>query len=209
MLLQPPLASYRPLAQEIEGKPACAVSHGHPPVGFLFMDAPSQTAGGPRGPPAGHQAISGHVLQLQRDINAWAPLGPPLHSVVREKLQAQQISPEAISSFLLTCGSLNRYDSAWRKFWGFLKVKDLSLDLMSTAEVAAAVLEVSNVFPAQGRYIYSALLQLPSLGGIRFSPLLSKLKRQWNQSIPRYVAFWDPKPVLDSFFYRNVDVTTQ
>ena len=53
-----------------------------------------------------------------------------------------------------------------------------------------------------GRYVYAALLQIPSLSPLRFQPLLSRVKKLWNSAVPKYVTFWDPKPVLQSFVSR-------
>ena len=198
-LLQPPLAPDRPVAPEVERQSPSAVPADNTPVGFIILDAPSQKNAGPQSSPAGYKILSRNVPELQRTIDARASLGPPLHTVIRQSLQKQQVCSETISHFLLSSPGLNRYDSAWRKFWGFLQEKGCCLDEMSLTQVAASLVEVSHIYPSQGRYMYSALLQVPHLAPLRFQPLLSKLKRVWNSSSPKYISFWDAKPVLHSF----------
>ena len=43
---------------------------------------------------------------------------------------------------------------------------------------------------------YSASLLVPGFENVRFSPLLTPLKRRWGDSTPKYAMFYDCQPML-------------
>ena len=123
------------------------------------------------------------------------PVAPSLRDVIRISLEKQQISAESIAHYLGSLTSLPRYESSFKAFWHFcIKLCDpLSA---STFQVASWLLQFNAMSPSAARNAYSALLLIPDMSNLRFCTLLNKCKRQWNQSSPRYPAFWDANDVL-------------
>ena len=62
--------------------------------------------------------------------------------------------------------------------------------------MATAIISLSEMSMAEAGNAYAAVCLLPGFESIKFSPLLKTLKRAWNQSVQKYGAFWDPRPIL-------------
>ena len=125
-------------------------------------------------------------------------VAPPLHFVIRKILEGRQMSAEAIDLYLKSLGDIRRYQNAFNMFWhqcsllkDSLTIKCLTLDF-----VAERLLYLNAVSCSQARSAYAALLMIPGLEQLKFSPLLRKLKQSWNTSQPKYPIFWDMGSVL-------------
>ena len=68
--------------------------------------------------------------------------------------------------------------------------------VVTVQEVAEGLLKLNSFSPAEARNAYSGCLLVPGLGGLRFSPLLAQIKRQWSQNISKYACFWEVSPIL-------------
>ena len=63
--------------------------------------------------------------------------------------------------------------------------------------IADSIVQIFQFSPAQARNAYSATLLLPDIApGLRFHPLLTPYKREWNQNTEKYASFWDALPLL-------------
>ena len=60
----------------------------------------------------------------------------------------------------------------------------------SLLEIATLIVRLSLINKNHARNCYSALLLIPGLDQLRFSPLLKQCKRNWNQGVPKYPAFY-------------------
>ena len=94
-------------------------------------------------------------------------MAPDLHNIVREGLQAKQVSTEAANSYMKDLKSLPRYNRAFKLFWAFCTLKNVSATTATLTEVASLLLQFENVLPTQGRCAYAALLLVPGLEQIR------------------------------------------
>ena len=137
-------------------------------------------------------------------------MAPDLHSIIREGLQAKQVSPEAAKSYLKDLKSLPRYNRAFKLFWAFCTLKNVSATDATLTEVASLLLQFEKLVPTHGRHAYAALLLVPSLEQLQFNPLLRQQKRKWNSSQTRYVSFYNAKEPVErlaaaDFNWRSVD----
>ena len=148
-----------------------------PLLGFKSMVAPTietarQGHTGVYNPP-----ISRHVQKLLGRVHASAQMAPHLCHIVRQGLQAKQIGHEATTTFLKNLNTLNRYNRPFQLFWAFCKIKGLDAIRSTLSQVAGMLLHFENLFPQQARYAYSALLLIPGMDQLAFSPLLKQVKK--------------------------------
>ena len=66
----------------------------------------------------------------------------------------------------------------------------------SLQEVASAIIKMPKFSEAQARNAYSAVLLLPGYSQLRFVPLLTPFKREWNSNIEKYATFWNPVTIV-------------
>ena len=67
---------------------------------------------------------------------------------------------------------------------------------LSNANIAGQIQKLALISPSEAKHAYSALLLIPGLESLKFSPLLKQCKREWNASIAKYSDFWDAQEVL-------------
>ena len=186
-----PLENNFQLAPSVAFKPAPNVHDDNPLLGFKRMVAPTvETARqGHTGVP--HTPLSGDVQKLLGRIHASAEVAPNLHDIIRKGLQAKQIDHEGSKTFLSQLKNIQRYNRPFKLFWAFCKIKGLNATAASLTQVAAMLLNFEKLFSNQARFAYSALLLIPGMDQLAFSPLLKNIKKKWNTSQARYVSFYD------------------
>lgn len=120
--------------------------------------------------------------------------------------------------------TLLRYENAWQKFQHVvapeiysmacqLLAQDIHLESNNPEMLALEILKriplwrlalwlkkfVGACSLSQGRNVYSALILLPPCQQLKWETLLSKTKRGWNVSRPKYSTFFDVEPILSKF----------
>ena len=193
LLCKPPLVGNWKMAAQIKGKPQVNLHDDNALLGFSTMVAPTNQTASQGEPSLSNPPLSGDVQQLLGRINAGSQMAPDLHNLVREGLQAKQVSVEAANSYLKDLKSLPRYNRAFKLFWAFCTLKNVSATTATLTEVASLLLQFEKVMPTQGRCAYAALLLVPGLEQLQFNPLLRQQKRKWNSSQTRYVSFYNAK----------------
>ena len=73
------------------------------------------------------------------------------------------------------------------------------------SQLAAQIIALHALSPAQARNAYSGLILIPGFDQLRFSALLSKCKKLWSESNVRYGAFWDGQDVLQKVLQDPLD----
>ena len=96
--------------------------------------------------------LSRDVQQLLGRINASSQMAPDLHNIIREGLQAKQVSTEAANSYLKDLKSLPRYNRAFKLFWAFCTLKNVSAINAILTEVASLLLQFEKLMPTLGRH---------------------------------------------------------
>ena len=109
-------------------------------------------------------------------------------------------------AYLRGIKSLQRYDLAFKKFWAFCKVHNFDMSTATIPEVAAQLQLMATYFPSESKNVYSALLKIPGLDQLRFSPLLQACKKLWQKSAPKYATFWDPEPKIQQLMKEPLDI---
>jgi hypothetical protein len=123
-------------------------------------------------------------------------MGPPLHHLLRQILQGKQIPNSTIEDFISRHQSLKRYESSFHLLWEILVKSGINPPEASLDQIASAIIQLFQYSIPQARNAYSSMLLISSFEGIRFHPLLSPYKRQWNTNTEKYVHFYDPLPLL-------------
>ena len=117
-----------------------------------------------------------HVFRLPEHLDAQAKMAPSLRDAIRGVLQDKQIPPEAINIYLTKNASITRYDSAFKILWALCRDKGFDLKTASWHQIAAEIIYLNSLSPAQARNAYSALLLIPGFDQIRFPPCLIRAK---------------------------------
>ena len=79
---------------------------------------------------------------------------------------------------------------------------------LSNANILGQIKKLSLISPSEAKHAYSALLLIPGLESLKFSPLLKQCKREWNASIAMYSDFWDAPEVLKKLERQWVKLTS-
>ena len=119
-ICQPPLVNNRQISDKIKNIPKCQNFDGAPLLGFSHMVAPINKAPSPKVPLPANSPNLGNVPKLPRDFHASTKVAPPLHTVLRQMLQSQEVKGEIVENFLSHSPSISRYDSAFRALWVIL-----------------------------------------------------------------------------------------
>ncbi len=101
------------------------MSHDNPLLGFKRMVAPTAQTAKEGHPSIPHTPLSGDVQKLLGSIHATSKVAPDLHNIIREGLQAKQVSPEAATAYLKDLKSLSRYAHAFKLFPAFCKIHNV------------------------------------------------------------------------------------
>ena len=177
-----PQDNHPTLAKQVVEKTSSELSHSGPLLGFSHLVAPfSQTARSKlpshSGTPPG-RSFSG----LLGGALATPKVAPPLHCIIRGVLQRRKVSAEAITTYLKQHKNLAGYDSAINKFWHHCSLQGYDPLLATQDNIASELLQFQKKNFNEARVAYSALLLIPGMEKLRFSPFLSQSKRLWNQS---------------------------
>ena len=208
VLCKSSLDLHKSVAAPFVGESPPHLPNDHPSLGFCTVVAPFGKTESAKKSSFGGKPLSGSFHQQCRPLNASNKMAPDLHFVIRKKLEEQQISSEGIQAYLNQLPSLTRYQSAFEVFWRQCVGQNLDLSTASLWEIASQLLKL-NVFQAhQGRNAYGALLLIPGLDQLRFSPLLKQIKRGWNQSVPKYATFWSGSNLLKKLATQALDWTS-
>jgi hypothetical protein len=124
-------------------------------------------------------------------------------------LQLQKIQGESINAYIASLGPLTRYGSAFKKTVLHCQVagtEQMDLAHVSPSQVDEAILTLAQHSLNDARNSYSACLLIPGFGGLRFHPLLSKIKKDWGGSIQKYASFWNPEKILERFLLEPPDL---
>ena len=114
-----------------------------------------------------------------------------LRYIIREGLQAKQVSIEAANAYLKDLKSINRYNKSFKLFWAFCKLNSMSATSATLSELASMLLQFDKMCPSHGRFAYASLLLIPGLEQLQFNTMLKQVKNKWNSSPCRYVSFYD------------------
>ena len=90
MLCQPPMEFDIGLAPSIESPSSCHLSTDNPPLGFLFMVAPTSETAASASPPVSDTPLSSDVHELSRGIHAKTKMAPTLQCVIRKYYKANK-----------------------------------------------------------------------------------------------------------------------
>ena len=192
LLCQPALDNHRSLVTSPEEESPHNMSVHMPLLGFNVLVAPLNKIGASHSPSNIGSPLVGAIQELLGRVNATAKMAPPLHSVIRGFLQGQQVSDEATVAYLRGIKSLQRYDFAFKKFWAFCKVHNFDMSTATIPEVAAQLQLMATYFPSESKNVYSALLKIPGLDQLRFSPLLQACKKLWQKKCPKICHLLGP-----------------
>jgi hypothetical protein len=178
-------------------------------LGFSHLVAPNSKTARDAKPLHHRPPVSGDVSQLLGGSHATPKVAPPLHLVIRECLQRRQVSPQGIDAYLSKYKSFSRYDNAFNAFWYHCGLHHVTLLSASLEVIASELLLLHQISPPTARHAYSALLLIPGMDQLRFSPLLSRVKREWNHSEARYASFWDASLFLQTLSTQVLDWSTE
>ena len=138
----------------------------------------------------------GSIPKLLGGGNATPSVAPSLSSVIRQKLELQGVQNAHIDTYLALLKSLDRYNRAFRKLFDTLKKLDIDPWGAGTLEVVQGILKMSVESLSEAKMAYSASLLVPGFEAVRFSHLLTPLKRRWGDSTPKYAMVYDCQPML-------------
>ena len=167
-------------------------------MGFTTLVAPVNKIGSARDENARNSPQARHVQQLLGGTNAKTKMAPSLLHCIRGILESKKMSSENISAYLSKLGSLQRYDSAFRKVYVLLREQGMTSEDCSAEQIAGAIITLYDWSPSDARNASSACCLLPHVA-LRFCTLLNPFKRLWNVSCQKYATFWDPENVLRFF----------
>ena len=205
LLCKPSLEPGQPMAPSPMATPQNKVPYGGTAVGFHLMVAPINKAEGT--PQSRHRSgpSSGTLQQLHGPENACHPVAPDLRTFIRKLLEEQQVSDENITLYLSQLPSLPRYQSAFAHFWHQCCANGVQVSTATLSTLAGELVRLFHQKPHQARNAYSALLLLPGLDQLRFSPLLRPCRRQWSLSNPKYSTFWSASTVVQKLAEKPLD----
>ena len=123
LLCKPPLVRNWQVAAQTKRKQAFNLHDDNSLLDFSTMVAPTNQTASQGDPCFPIPPLSRDVQQLLGGINASSQMAPDLHDIVREGLQAKQVSTEAANFFLKDLKSLPRYNKAFKLFGPFVRQK--------------------------------------------------------------------------------------
>jgi hypothetical protein len=133
-------------------------------------------------------------------------VAPPLPDLLRKILEGRKIQNKTIDHFLSRNKSLKRYSSSFKLLWETLVLGGIDPPQATSDQIVDSIIQIFQISPSQARNAYSAVLLIPGVGeGVRFHPLLSPYKKDWNKNIEKYASFWDPLPLLRALQAQSLD----
>ena len=158
LLCKPPLVSNWQMAAQTKGKQAFNLHDDHTLLGFSTMVAPTNQTARQGDPCFPNPPLSRDVQELLGRVHASSQMAPDLHNIFREGLHVKQVSPEAANSYLKDLKSLPRYNRAFKLFWAFCTLKNVSATSATLTEVASFLLQFEKLMPTHSRHAYAAPL---------------------------------------------------
>jgi hypothetical protein len=201
-LCKSPVEGHSAMVGETHVKQKRDMPSGGAYVGFRTLVAPINQNGSTKNKNVGGPAQGRALPKLLGRIDAQAKMAPGLFDCIRFLLEQQEMEKSTIQMYLTHLGNLRRYDSAFRKLFVLLKERFSDPLQVEVHQVAQEILKMYHVSSSDARNAYSAVCLLPGFQHIRFSPLLTPLKKSWNTSQQKYATFWDPSPILQSLSQR-------
>jgi hypothetical protein len=125
-------------------------------------------------------------------------MAPTLHFALRQILQKQEISPQAIDNYMSSLKSLDRYNKPFQYIWCILQNQNVDPPEATIPQIVSALIQLNSFSPSQARNAYSALVCFPPFQGLKFNAQLLPFKRKWNQNVQKYGSFWDAEHVLQA-----------
>lgn len=191
LLCQPTMENNPSVVEAFKNEPRGEMSGHFANVGWCHMVAPTSKTARPWHPHSASSSISRTVSERLGRAHAKAKVAPDLSTFIRKTLESQEVQTEAINFFLGQHKSLNRYNNAFKLLWGIAAENKVDILTCPMSQLAAQIIALHAVAPAQARNAYSGLILIPGFDQLRFSPLLSNCKKMWSESNVRYGAFWD------------------
>ena len=111
------------MVAQIKGKQAFELHDDSTLLGFKFLVAPTSENANKGNPSLSHTPLSRDVQELLGRVNATSQMAPDLCMVIRQGLQAKQVSAEATDAYIKGLKSLPRYDKSFKLFWAFCNLK--------------------------------------------------------------------------------------
>ena len=152
LLCKSPLVRNWQVAAQTKRKQAFNLHDDNSLLGFSTMVAPTNQTASQGNPCFSNPPLSRDVQEFLGRINASSQMAPDLHNIVREGLQAKQVTIEAANSYLKDLKSLPRYNRAFKLFWAFCTSKNVSATNATLTEVASLLLQFEKVMPTHGRH---------------------------------------------------------
>jgi hypothetical protein len=106
-------------------------------------------------------------------------------------MEHKEIQGEVVDTYMKNLPSLERYDRAFKLFWAFCTLQNISATSATLTQVAGLLVQFNDVMPAQARHAYASLLLVPGMDQLQFNPLLRQVKKSWNHSQSKYATFYD------------------
>ena len=183
------LEHHPPVVTSSENQPRGEMSSSGTLLGFNCMVAPVNSVKNakfinPLDTPQG-----GFVSGLLGKFDASPKEAPGLLDCIRQLLQLQEVQVQNIDTYIKQLGSVDRYDSAFRKLYVILKEQGVEPISATIGKVAEAIIALSALSHADARNAYCAMLLLPGFAALRFAPLLMGLRKKWNISVHKYASF--------------------
>ena len=172
-------------------------------MGFRVMVAPINSVAREAHASSQDNASLGPLQECPSGLHAEAKSSPPLHSFIREILQARGFSEAQISSHLRKPPP-RRYDSAFALLYAMAVRRGYTVHSPLDAFVGLLI-DMHSFSPSNALNAYCALLLIPGFDQIKFHPLIAPYRKVWNKSEPKYAAFWDPMPVFMAFLNTSYD----
>ena len=91
-------------------------------------------------------------------------------------MEHKEIQGEVVDTYMKNLPSLERYDRAFKLFWAFCTLQNISATSATLAQVAGLLVQFNDVMPAQARHAYASLLLVPGMDQLQFNPYSGKKK---------------------------------
>ena len=105
-------------------------------------------------------------------------MAPTIHSALRTVLQEQQMSPEALDSYMSSLKSLDKYNKPFQMIWALSEDKNIHPIQATITQIVSAIIELENFSTAQARNAYSGLICFPQFQQLKFVTQLAPFKKE-------------------------------
>ena len=160
--MQTPMDSYNKLASETTQEPTHIMPSGVSLLGFSQLVAPINKNESSKSSLL-HHPPGGSFPKLSWHLDAKAKMAPTIHSALRTVLQEQQMSPEALDSYMSSLKSLDRYNKPFQMIWAILEDKNINPIQATITQIVSALIELEKNFHStsqkclQWTYLFSTV----------------------------------------------------